>query len=95
MRNRVERDGLGYRLDIPAAGVAIRADRLREASGEVTVELRVRADGSVVDAKVKKSSFVNIAFHDCLSDVARGWRFPAFVGDDDTVLHSFRFTPRP
>jgi TonB family protein len=65
------------------------------ASGEVTVELRVRADGSVVDAKVKKSSFVNIAFHDCLSDVARGWRFPAFVGDDDTVLHSFRFTPRP
>lgn len=41
MKNRVQRDGLGYRLDIPAAGVAIRADRLREASGEVTVELTV------------------------------------------------------
>lgn len=41
MRNRVTRDGLGYRLDSPDDGVSIRADRLRESSGEVTVELTV------------------------------------------------------
>ncbi len=41
MRPQVVRDGLGYRYEVPGEGVSIRADRIRESSGELTAELTV------------------------------------------------------
>ncbi len=64
------------------------------AAGEVVLALEVALDGTVTATKVQRSAFANIAFHDCLRDVVRGWRFPPFAGAPDAVLHSFRFTPR-
>jgi TonB family protein len=61
------------------------------ARGEVTLAARVRADGAVVDVKVKRSAFVDRAFHGCLVDAARTWRFPPFDGVDDTVTYRVRF----
>lgn len=61
------------------------------ARGEVALAVTVRADGSVVDARVKKSAFVNAPFHACLVDAVKAWRFPPFDGDDDVVLHRFAF----
>jgi serine/threonine-protein kinase len=63
------------------------------AAGEVLVALEVGVDGAVTATRIRRSAFVNIAFHDCLQDVVRAWRFPSFSGAADTVLHSFRFTP--
>lgn len=40
MKNPVTRDGLGYVWSLTNEGVEIRADRLRESSGELTAELR-------------------------------------------------------
>ncbi len=61
------------------------------ARGEVTLAARVRADGAVVDVKVKRSAFVDRAFHGCLVDAARTWHFPPFDGVDDTVTYRVRF----
>ena len=65
--------------------------RDRGARGEVALAVTVHNDGSVVDVKVKKSAFVNEPFHTCLVDAASTWRFPAFDGDDDVILHRFAF----
>lgn len=53
MRNPVERDGMGYTLDIPRDGISIRADRIRESSGDLTAEVRIsRApDGHVLTTR--------------------------------------------
>lgn len=54
MRNPVQRDGLGYVLDVPKDGVSIRADRIRESSGEITAELVVERapDGHILRTRL-------------------------------------------
>lgn len=50
MRNPVVRDGMGYVYDLPRDGIRLRADRIRESSGDVTAEIVVERapDGLLV-----------------------------------------------
>jgi len=70
------------------------ADHVRSrdpgARGVVELAVRVRGDGAVVDAAIKRSAFVDPALHDCMRAAARTWRFPAFEGEDDIITYRAR-----
>ena len=55
---KVERDGLGYRMDIVEEGVAIRVDRLNESRGEMNGEVTVERapEGHIMRSRVNLTS---------------------------------------
>ena len=63
------------------------------AEGEVTLAVTVVPAGSVSAASVKKSPFTNDAFHECLVEATKIWKFKTFDGDDDVVVQKLYFRP--
>ncbi len=62
--------------------------------GEVVLDVRIGADGRVVDARVKRTTVGEAPFHACVRDAVMAWRFPAFGGADDRITHTFNFRAR-
>ena len=63
------------------------------AEGEVTLAVTVLPAGTVSAAAIKKTPFTNDAFHSCLMEATKIWKFPIFDGDDDVVLQKLYFRP--
>ncbi len=61
--------------------------------GKVSLELRIRRDGSVRDARVRGSSLSNPAVHGCMTREAMGMKFPKPKGGAVRVAKTYAFAP--
>jgi serine/threonine protein kinase len=65
------------------------------ARGDLSLVVRVKNDGHVKEARVTKSAFARRAFHECVVEAVKLWKFPPFDGDEDVVLHQIAFSAAP
>jgi serine/threonine-protein kinase len=63
-------------------------------AGEVVLDVRIAANGAVVDATVLRATVGEARFHDCVREAVMAWRFPPFAGADDRLTHRLAFRTR-
>jgi TonB family protein len=64
---------------------------IRSQTGRMTVEFRIKGDGTVSEAKLESSDLHNTALEACVVEVVKKMRFPALNGPETVTTFPFIF----